>query len=161
MHNFFLHKNILIFRRFFNSANRFIYNNSIEKYPNRTEIYYHACLKEGKLTVNEYLMSCGFGEGWHSSTEEEKQQLFDALAKKGKAWDAEKKQIVDLKPNIDELKPFDKVLVRDSKSDYWRANLFGYIGKGGYCCCVYANWIYCIPYAGNEHLLGTTKDVEG
>lgn len=138
-----------------------IYNNSIEKYPNRTEIYYHACLKEGKLTVNEYLMSCGFGEGWHSSTEEEKQQLFDALAKKGKAWDAEKKQIVDLKPNIDELKPFDKVLVRDSKSDYWRANLFGYIGKGGYCCCVYANWIYCIPYAGNEHLLGTTKDVEG
>lgn len=24
MHNFFLHKNILIFRRFFNSANRFI-----------------------------------------------------------------------------------------------------------------------------------------
>lgn len=137
-----------------------IYNNSIEKYPNRTEIYYHACLKEGELTVNEYLMSCGFGEGWYSSTEEEKQQLFDALTKKGKAWDAEKKQIVDLKPNIDELKPFDKVLVRDSKSDYWRANLFGYIGKDGYCCCVYANWIYCIPYAGNEHLLGTTKDVE-
>ena len=28
-----------------------IYNNSIEKYPNRTEIYYHACLKEGELTV--------------------------------------------------------------------------------------------------------------
>lgn len=26
MHNFFLHKNILIFRRFFNSANRFHYN---------------------------------------------------------------------------------------------------------------------------------------
>ena len=25
MHNFFLHKNILIFRRFFNSANRFLY----------------------------------------------------------------------------------------------------------------------------------------
>lgn len=32
------------------------------------------------------------------ATEEEKQQLFDALAKKGKAWDAEKKQVVDLKP---------------------------------------------------------------
>lgn len=73
-----------------------IYNNSIEKYPNRTEIYYHACLKGGELTVNEYLMSCGFGEGWYSSTEEEKQQLFDALEKEGKAWDAEKKQIVDI-----------------------------------------------------------------
>lgn len=32
------------------------------------------------------------------ATDPEKQQLFDALEKKGKAWDAEKKQIVDLKP---------------------------------------------------------------
>lgn len=52
------------------------------------------------------------------ATEEEKQQLFDALEKEGKAWDAEKKQIVDLKPNI-ELKPFDKVLVRDFSKDKW------------------------------------------
>lgn len=96
----------------------------------------------------------------HLATEEEKQQLFDALSKEGKAWDAEKKQIVDLKLKA-ELKPFDKVLVRDSKSDNWRANLFGYIGKDGYYRCVYANWVYCIPYAGNEHLLGTTNNVEG
>lgn len=32
------------------------------------------------------------------ATEEEKQQLFDALAKEGKRWDSEKKQIVSLKP---------------------------------------------------------------
>lgn len=94
------------------------------------------------------------------ATDSEKQQLFDALAKEGKAWDAKKKMIVDLKPKV-ELKPFDKVLVRDSKSDNWRANLFGYIGKDGYYRCVYANWAYCIPYIGNESLLGTTKDVEG
>lgn len=95
------------------------------------------------------------------STEEEKQQLFGALAKKGKAWNAEKKAIVNLESAV-ELKPFDKVLVRDSKSDNWRANLFGYIGKkDGYYHCVYANWAYCIPYIGNESLLGTTKDVEG
>lgn len=94
------------------------------------------------------------------ATDFEKLQLFDTLAKKGKAWDAEKKQIVDLKPNV-ELKPFDKVLVRDSKSDNWLANLFGYIDEDEYYHCVYANWVYCIPYAGNESLLGTTKDVEG
>lgn len=94
------------------------------------------------------------------ATDSEKQQLFDALAKYEKAWDAEKKEVVGLKPKV-ELKPFDKVLVRDSKSDNWRANLFGYIGKDGYYCCVYANWVYCIPYAGNEHLLGTTNNVEG
>lgn len=94
------------------------------------------------------------------ATDSEKQQLFDALAKYEKAWDAEKKEVVGLKPKV-ELKPFDKVLVRDSKSDNWRANLFGYIGKDGYYRCVYANWVYCIPYAGNEHLLGTTNNVEG
>ena len=59
------------------------------------------------------------------------------------------------------FKPFDKVLVRDSESDKWRANLFGYISEDGYYCCVFASWVYCIPYAGNEYLLGTTKDVEG
>lgn len=32
------------------------------------------------------------------ATEEEKKQFFSALSKKGKAWDAEKKQVVDLKP---------------------------------------------------------------
>lgn len=32
------------------------------------------------------------------ATEEEKQQLFSALAKEGKAWDADKKMIVNLKP---------------------------------------------------------------
>lgn len=94
------------------------------------------------------------------ATEEEKQQLFDALAEEGKRWDADKKMIIDLKPKV-ELKPFDKVLVRDSKSDTWRANLFGYIDKDGYYRCVYINWVYCIPYIGNESLLGTTKDVEG
>ena len=92
------------------------------------------------------------------ATEEEKKQLFLALANEGKAWDAEKKEVADLKPKV---KPFDRVLVRDSKSDNWRANLFGYIGKDGYYHCVYANWAYCIPYIGNESLLGTTKDVEG
>ena len=68
-------------------------------------------------------------------------------------WEKSKKQSA--------FKPFDKVLVRDSESDKWRANLFGYIDNDGYYHCVYANWAYCIPYEGNEHLLGTTKDVEG
>lgn len=94
------------------------------------------------------------------ATDSEKKQLFSALEKKSKAWDAENKMVVDLKPKV-ELKPFDKVLVRDSKLDKWRANLFGYISKDGYYCCVYANWVYCIPYKGNEHMLGTIKDVEG
>ena len=139
-----------------------IYNTSIEKSPKRTEIYYHACLKEGELTVNEYLMSCGFGEGWYSSTEEEKHNLFEALAKKGKRWDSEKKQIVDLNPKVDDLKPFDKVLVRDNEDDIWEVSLFGYKDDELYYRCDNGiTWIQCIPYDGNEHLLGTTNNVEG
>ena len=115
------------------------------------------------LTLNIGYRTSFFKKGFcklRLATDSEKQQLFDALAKEGKAWDANKKEVVDLKPKA-KLKPFDKVLVRDSKSDNWRANLFGYIDKDGYYHCVYANWAYCIPYIGNESLLGTTKDVEG
>lgn len=95
------------------------------------------------------------------STEEEKQQLFEALAKKGKAWDAEKKEVVDIKKEL-QFKPFEKVLVRDSYDDMWRACFFSHIKEddGRYVTTCFT-WKFCIPYEGNEHLLGTTKDVEG
>lgn len=95
------------------------------------------------------------------ATAEEKQQLFDALAKENKAWDAEKKQIVvDLNPKV-ELKPFDKVLVRDSEYHEWQVSLYGYKDANLYKCNNGCSWNQCVPYQGNEHLLGTTKDVEG
>lgn len=121
--------------------------------------YYAFYNADDKFTIAEY-GNTRVHYSLRSATDSEKQQLFDALAKKGKAWDSEKKQVVDLKPNV-ELKPFDRVLVRNCKSENWRANLFGYIDKDGFYCCVWANWAYCIPYIGNESLLGTTKDVEG
>lgn len=75
------------------------------------------------------------------ATEEEKQQLFDALSKEGKAWDAIKKEVVDLKPKC-EFKPFDKVLCRNSKDDTWEADFFArltrkeidYTQSGKYLC---------------------------
>ena len=100
-------------------------------------------------------------EEYRFATEEEKQQLFDALAKKGKAWDAEKKQIVDLKPKV-ELKPFDKVLIRDFGSQAWQVSLFSYKDSDSYYCCNGCGWNQCIPY--NEktaHLLGTTGEWKG
>lgn len=94
------------------------------------------------------------------ATEEEKKQFFDAIAKEGKAWDAEKKQIVDLKPKC-EFKPFDKVLGRNEKGDVWEAELFShYREESQYPFhCIGFNHKYCIPY--NEetaHLLGTTDE---
>lgn len=102
------------------------------------------------------------------ATAGEKQQLFDALAKENKAWDAEKKQIVDLKPKV-EFKPFDKVLCRNSKDDTWEADFFArltrkeidYTQSGKYLC-VGDLWMYCIPYnEDTKHLLGTTDEWKG
>lgn len=102
------------------------------------------------------------------ATDSEKQQLFDALEKEGKAWDAEKKQIVDLKPKC-EFKPFDKVLCRNSKDDTWEADFFArltrkeidYTQSGKYLC-VGDLWMYCIPYnKETAHLLGTTDEWKG
>ena len=122
--------------------------------------YYAFYNADDKYTLDEY----GNTKVHYSlrlATDSEKQQLFDALSKKGKRWDAEKKEVVGLKPKV-EFKPFDKVLVRNDKEDQWSANIFSYqVRDNMYYCLGECYWRYCIPYEGNEHLLGTTKDVEG
>ena len=96
------------------------------------------------------------------ATEAEKQQLFSALKKEGKAWDAEKKMIVNLKPKFDELKPFDKVVVRCSEADRWSIDFFSYKVHNGYICTGDAWFGYCLPYNDETaHLLGTTDEWKG
>ena len=97
------------------------------------------------------------------ANEEEKIKLFDALTIEGKYWDAEKKQIVDLKPKC-EFKPFDKVLGRNEKGDVWEADFFSnYREKSQYPFhCVGFNRKYCIPYnEETSHLLGTNDEWKG
>lgn len=129
---------------------RRIYKHTLSFYVTLNEMF-------GLLFADEVESS----EEYRFATDEDKQQLFDALAKEGKAWDAEKKQIVDIKKEH-QFKPFEKVLVRDSYNDMWRASFFSHIkeddGRYVTTCCT---WKFCIPYIGNESLVGTTKDVEG
>ena len=97
------------------------------------------------------------------ATDYEKFQLFDAIAKKNKAWDSEKKAIVDLKPKWTP-KPFDKVMTRVDGNAIWSANIFSHIDQNGEYVTIgcIAGYPYCLPY--NEKtakLIGTTNNWEG
>lgn len=128
----------------------------IDKIDNKYNYYARYNTQDKEINYDDWSHIYPFAK---FATDSEKQQLFEALAKEGKHWDAEKKQIVDLKPKV-ELKPFDKVLVRNDKEDQWSANIFSYQVRDMFHCLGEGYWRYCIPYEGNEHLLGTTKDVE-
>lgn len=146
-------------------TDRIVSCNFIIIYKNQEgdRIYRYATLPEDNLVIMTKggFLSDNGGLSKRYATEEEKQQLFEALAKEGKAWDAEKKAIVDLKTKV-ELKPFDKVLVRDRKTYHWEVDLFGFKTEGPNIVyhCVGGSWKFCIPYIGNESLLGTIKDAE-
>ena len=111
-----------------------------------------------EVNYNEYRF--GHNRNLRLATDSEKKQLFSALTKEGKAWDAEKKEVVEIKKEH-QFKPFEKVLVRDSYENKWRASFFSNI-REGYAKYVTTGlvWKFCIPYEGNEHLLGTTNNVE-
>nr|DAH16466.1 MAG TPA: hypothetical protein [Caudoviricetes sp.] len=59
-----------------------------------------------------------------------------------------------------QFKPFEKVLVRDGDQYEWQCNFFSGMDKENFYLCVSARWEQCIPYEGNEHLLGTTNKPE-
>lgn len=61
-----------------------------------------------------------------------------------------------------EFKPFDRVLVRDCDGDEWEIDLFAsFSADAPYSFqCLNNYWKQCIPYEGNEHLLGATEDAE-
>lgn len=94
------------------------------------------------------------------ATDLEREEFFEALTKKNKAWDAKKKVIIDLKPKW-VPKPFDKVVARNSTDDIWTANIFSHIDSYGEyvtIACV-GGYAYCLPY--NEEtakLIGTAKE---
>lgn len=72
-------------------------------------------------------------------------------------------ELVPNKFDITTLKPFDKVLVRDHNAQEWVASLFSNYKepkKYKYICVNGSGYAQCIPYEGNEHLLGTTDDCD-
>lgn len=71
-------------------------------------------------------------------------------------------ELVPNKFDVTTLKPFDKVLVRNSNKGHWRGQFYmAYAKNEEYPFeCTYDCWMQCIPYEGNEHLLATTDDCD-
>lgn len=115
-----------------------------------------------KLNFCSEVLACGRTP--RLASEEEKQQLFDALAKEGKRWNPDTKLFEDL-PKKCEFKPMDWCLMKDS-TKYWELCQFAYTRKvhGTTIYSAVGGLIYykCIPYnEETKHLLGTTDEWKG
>lgn len=95
---------------------------------------------------------------FRKATDEECKQFIEKAERilKGK-YNPDTLQVEPVKPKCP-FKPFDKVLVRDNDEGEWYANYFSHYKENNDCpyVCIDNSYIYCIPYEGNEHLLGTT-----
>ena len=126
---------------------------------------------EFNTTIN-YYKDHTFGEEEVCHTEcfvkanDEQKTLFIAAAEKhyGGRYNPETLQVEPVKVSIPKclLKPFDKVLVRDSDAGIWKAAHFShYIGEYEYPYFTTASaYKQCVPYDCNEYLLGTNKSPE-
>ena len=61
-----------------------------------------------------------------------------------------------------QFEPFQKVLVRDTDYGMWKCSLFSDYNKGKHFPfrCISSCYKQCVPFEGNEHLLGTNNSPE-
>ena len=137
----------------------FVYNR--DKSNEETDLYV-SFDSSGNLFYFGYAVNHSDIEEFRPATDEEKKRLFDAMAKQGKRWNAEKKVVEDI-PKPYEFKKGEPVLVRNFIGEPWELSAF--LEKDGMSFTVRypfgadAPFNYCIPY--NErtmHLLGTSED---
>lgn len=87
--------------------------------------------------------------------EDMKKKLFDAMDKADYVWDGE-----TLKKKEYQFKPFEKVLVRNGELAKWRCSFYSHFDQEGVYHHTTISGIYsmCIPFKGNEHLVGTADN---
>ena len=154
---------------------KFFKRGDIVYYPHSQMYAVFECWANGdytefNTTIN-YYKDHTFGEEDVCDTEcfvkanDEQKTLFIAAAERyyGGKYNPETLQVEPVKviePKCS-LKPFDKVLVRDSEDDVWKAGYFSNYdedNKSFLYICVGSLYKLCIPYEGNEYLLGTTNN---
>ena len=84
---------------------------------------------------------------------------YDVLICEDENW-----KLVPNKFDISTLKAYDKVLVRDDNNSAWINAFFGFYDTETTIKYPFVasaiSWSQCIPYEGNEHLLGTNNDCD-
>lgn len=88
------------------------------------------------------------------ASEDMKEKLFKAIDDAGYKWDGE-----NLVKKEHQFKPFDKVLVRDDDNELWATAFYSHKVKGyyPYITASSTGFKQCIPFKGNEHLIGTSN----
>lgn len=117
--------------------------------------------REESLSVG--MQICCYTDSTRFATEKEKEKFFQVIKDNGYKWDPETKTLKKLTPNkfnITTLVPFEsRVLMRSSNAREWVGTIYSHYSNNkfygcGMCCD------QCIPYEGNQHLLGTTNDCD-
>ena len=105
-------------------------------------------------SANKILLNINVHEDCIPASEDMKEKLFAAMNKEGYTWDGK-----TLKKKS-QFKPFEKVLVRDSEEEKWRCIFYSYFEPSNIYHHITTSGAYkmCIPFEGNEHLVGTTKN---
>lgn len=126
---------------------------------------------EFNTTINHYKISDAWNKEdicrtllFTKATNEERAKFIAAAEKYyGGKYNPETLQVEPVKvvePKCS-FKPFDKVLVRCNEDSVWRCELFSHYNTFNKQCpyvCLSSVYKYCIPYEGNQHLLGTTNN---
>jgi hypothetical protein len=95
------------------------------------------------------------------ATSEERDLLFAKMREAGYTWDADKKELKKIQPHYD-ISNFHAgmpVLVRADNNCRWDYSVFSRITGNvdwNFAVCNGVSVAQCIPFEGNEHLLGTT-----
>lgn len=106
---------------------------------------------KGGWTLNFYI----------PASEEAKKELFDKMKEAGYKWNPDTLELENIENKLkkQQFKPFDKVLVRNDSNKKWSIELFSYYDEEDklfHYVCLSGCYHYCIPYEGNEYLLGKT-----
>lgn len=152
---------IIIFKKYHNKGIKGLINRPcVEGYGNT--------FKNGELAFNEKVpyYSKTWTDNLQPASTKQRDLLFQKIKEAGYQWDADKKELRKIKPHYDiaNFQPFDKVLVRCSNDEEWMIEFYckydtlvhtsphrdyPFMGIGD-------SYSQCIPFEGNEHLLGTT-----